>query len=144
MEDDVTLTDEELYAGLSTEQIERYKREARELYNPALVEESERRVKRMSREQWRAVGAEGEAVTSGMATLMDRTPNDPEVQALVARHHGWIENFYPCSAEIYRGLGQMYVEHPDFRAFYEKARPGLAGFMSAAMKVYADQVLDRR
>ncbi len=143
-EDGMTLTDEELYAGFSPEQIERYKREVREKYDPALVEESERRVKRMSREQWQAVGAEGEAVTSGMAALADRAPDDPEVQALVARHHAWIEIFYPCSAEIYRGLGQMYVEHPEFRAFYEKARPGLAGFMSAAMDVYANQVLDRR
>jgi len=143
-EDDMTLTDEELYAGFTPEQAERYKREARELYDPALVEESERRVKRMSREQWQAVGAEGEAVTSGMAALADRDPTDPEVQALMARHHAWIENFYPCSAEIYRGLGQGYVEHPEFRAFYEKARPGLAEFMAAAMNVYADQVLDRR
>ncbi len=140
----MTLTDEELYAGFSAEQIERYKREAREMHDPALVEESERRVKRMSREQWQAVGAEGEAVTSGMAALVDRDPADPEVQAMVARHHAWIENFYPCSAGIYRGLGLMYVEHPEFRAFYENARPGLVDFMSAAMNVYADQVLDRR
>ena len=39
-EDDMTLTDEELYEGFTTEQIERYKREAREIYDPALVEET--------------------------------------------------------------------------------------------------------
>ena len=143
-EEDMTLTDKELYEGFATEQIERYKREAREMYDPALVEESERRVKKMSRDQWQAVGAEGEAVTTGLAALADREPGDPEVQALIARHHAWIENFYPCSAEIYRGLGQGYVEHPEFRAFYEKYRPGLADFMSAAMNHYASQVLDRR
>jgi len=143
-EDDMTLTDEELYAGFTPQQVERYKREARERYDPALVEESERRVRRMSREQWQAVGAEGGAVTSGMAALMDQEPGDVDVQAMVARHHAWIENFYPCSAEIYRGLGQGYVEHPEFRAFYERVRPGLADFMSVAMNIYADQVLDRR
>ena len=74
--------------------------------------------------------------------LWDRDPGDAEVQALVAQHHAWIENFYPCSAEIYRGLAQLYVEHAEFRAFYEKVRPGLADFLSAAMKVYADEVLD--
>jgi DNA-binding transcriptional MerR regulator len=143
-EEDMTLTDEELYEGFTTEQIERYKREAREMYDPALVEESERRVKKMSRAQWQAVGAEGEAVTTGLAALAGRGPGDPEVQALIARHHAWIENFYPCSAEIYRGLGQLYVEHAEFRAFYEKYRPGLADFMSAAMEHYASQVLDQR
>jgi DNA-binding transcriptional MerR regulator len=58
-EENMTLTDKELYEGFSTEQIERYKRQAREMYDPALVEESERRVKRMSRAQWQAVGDEG-------------------------------------------------------------------------------------
>jgi DNA-binding transcriptional MerR regulator len=143
-EDDMTLTDEELYEGFTTEQIERYKRETREMYDPALVEESERRVKRMSRAQWDAVGAEGEAVTTGLAALIDREPDDPEVQKLIARHHAWIENFYTCSAEVYRGLAQGYVEHPEFRAHYEKYRPGLADFLAAAMNHYADHVLDKR
>jgi DNA-binding transcriptional MerR regulator len=143
-EDDVTLTDEELYEGFSTEQIERYKREAREMYDPELVEESERRVKGMSREKWKAVQAEGQAVTTRIAALMDHDPSDAEVQEMVARHHAWIENFYACSAEIYRGLAQMYVEHPEFRAFYEKVQPGLAEYLSAAMLIYACEELDRR
>jgi hypothetical protein len=140
----MTLTDEELYEGFTPEQIEQVKREAREMYDPALVEESERRVKKMSRVQWKAVGAEGEAVTTALAGLADRNPSDAEVQKLIARHHAWIENFYPCSAEVYRGLGRGYVEHLKFRAFYEKYRPGLAEFMSAAMSLYADQVLDKQ
>ena len=143
-EGDVTLTDAELYEGFTTEQIERTKREARELYDPALVAESERRVKRMNRAEWDAVKAEGEALSTGLAALIERQPGDPEVQALIARHHAWIENFYPCSAEVYRGLGQLYVEHPKFRAHYESYRPGLADFMAKAMNVYADQVLDQR
>jgi DNA-binding transcriptional MerR regulator len=143
-EDDMTLTDEELYEGFTTEQIERYRREAREVYDPALVEESERRVRKMSRAEWKAVGAEGEAVTTSLASLADREPSDTEVQALITRHHAWIENFYPCSAEVYRGLGQGYATHPEFRAFYEKYRPGLADFMSAAMNYFADQVPDKR
>jgi hypothetical protein len=143
-EDDMTLTDQELYEGFTTEQIERYKREAREMYDPDLVEASEQKVKQMSRTQWQAVQAEGEAVTTGLAALTGREPGDPEVQALIARHHAWIENFYPCSAEMYRGLGQLYVEHPEFRAFYEKYQAGLAGCMSAAMNHYADHVLDHR
>jgi DNA-binding transcriptional MerR regulator len=143
-EEDMAVTDEELYEGFTVEQIERYEREVREMYDPALVQESQRRLKKMSSAQWQAVKAEGEAVTTGLAALADLAPDDPEVQALVARHHAWIENFYPCSAEVYRGLGQGYVEHPEFRAFYEEVRPGLADFMQAAMNHYADQVLDGR
>lgn len=140
-ENDMTMTDEELYEGFTKEQIERYKREARERYDPALVEESERRLRTMTKAQWQAVKAEGEDVTCAIAELMDRAPDDPEVQALIGRHHGWIERFYPANAEVYRGLGQLYTEHEEFRAFYEKVRPGLADFMQAAMRHYADHNL---
>ena len=57
-EDDMTLTDEELYEGFTPEQIKEVKREVRGIYDPVLVEESVRRVKKMSRAQWKAVGAE--------------------------------------------------------------------------------------
>jgi hypothetical protein len=140
-EGDMTLTDQELYEGFTTEQVERYKREAREMYGTEVVEESERKLKKMSREKWQAVGAEGEAVTVALAAVADREPGNTQVQALIARHHAWIEHFYPCSADRYRGLAQLYVDHPEFRAFYEKYRPGLADFMSEAMNLFADEVL---
>ena len=38
-EDNMTMTDEELYEGFTKEQIERYKREAREMYDSELVAE---------------------------------------------------------------------------------------------------------
>jgi len=142
MEEDMTLTDEELYEGFTEEQRERYPREARQLYGEELVEESEQRVRRMSKEQWKALKDEGEAVNRELARLMERPPEDPQVQASIARHYAMIENFYPVSAEMYRGLGQLYVENPEFRAYYDKYRPGLAGFMQAAMAYYSQHDIE--
>jgi MerR family transcriptional regulator, thiopeptide resistance regulator len=59
----------------------------------------------------------------------------------VARHHAWLEHFWHANADAYRGLGQLYVENDEFRAFYERYRPGLADFMRAAMTYYADHTL---
>jgi len=73
---------------------------------------------------------------------MDKPPDDPAVQKLIARHHAMIEQFYPAPAELYRGLGQLYAGHKDFRKFYDKYRPDLADFMEAAMAHYADHTLD--
>jgi DNA-binding transcriptional MerR regulator len=140
-EDDMTMTDEELYEGFTKEQIERYKREARERYDPALVEESERRLRKMTKAEWNAVKAEGGDVARAIAEHMDKGPHDPEVQTLIGRHHAWIENFYTANADVYRGLGQLYAEHEEFRKFYDKVRPGLADFMQAAMTHYADHNL---
>jgi hypothetical protein len=137
----MTLTDEEMYEGLTKEQIARYKREARERWDPNLVQETEQRVRQMSKGQWSALKEEGEQVTRAIFGVMDEAPDDPKVQALIARHHAIIEQFYPCSAEMYRGLGELYVTHDEFRAYYEEFEPGLADFMEKAMAHYADHVL---
>ncbi len=142
MEDDMKVTDAELYEGFTTEQIERYEREAQVKYDPQLVQESQRRVRNMSKGEWRDVKDEGEAVTLALADAMDLAADDPEVQVLIARHHAWIENFYPCKAEVYRGLGQLYAENPEFTTYYDNYRQGLAAFMQAAMTYYADTALD--
>jgi len=138
---DKPMTDEELYEGFSKEQRERYQREARERYDPALVEESERRIRKMTKAQWGDVKGEGDDITRSLAALIDRDPGDAEVQQLIARHHAWIERFYPANAEVYSGLGQLYAENAEFRAFYDKYRVGLADFMKAAMAYYAEHTL---
>ena len=48
-EDHMSMTDEELYEGFTPEQIERYTREANELYDPQIMAESNRRVRNMSK-----------------------------------------------------------------------------------------------
>lgn len=138
---DMSLTDEELYEGLPKEQVERWKREVDERYDPKLVAESNRRVHAMSREQWNGVEAEGDAIAQRMAELMGGAAGDPEVQTTIARQHAWIEIFYPCSAEMFQGLGRHYAEHPEFRANCDRYRPGLADFMRDAMAYYAEHTL---
>lgn len=137
----MTLTDEQLYEGFSKEQIERYKRDVKEQYDPEIVAESNRRVRKMSPQQWQAIKAESVAITQEIADLADSDPADQAVQVLIGRYHKYIENFYPCSAEMFRGLGSMYVANNEFRAHYEQFRPNLADFMQAAMTIYADNEL---
>jgi DNA-binding transcriptional MerR regulator len=138
---DDKVTDEEIYAGFTHEQRQRYEREVREQYDPELVAESNRRVGNMSKAQWQALQTEGEDVRLTLAGLMDREVADPEVQAAIARHYAMMNQFYPVSAEIYRGLGQLYITNDEFRAFYDKIRPGLADFLQPAMAYYADHTL---
>jgi len=134
------LSDQDLYEGFSQETIDRYKREARQQYGHQ-VEDTEQRLKKLSREEWERIQSEGNAVTLRIAALMDHAPEAQEVQEAIAAHHAWIEHFYEASADLYRGLGRMYVEHPEFRAFYERVHEGLAEFMCAAMSHFADHTL---
>ncbi len=141
LEGTMTLSDAELYEGFSQEQIERYKRESREAYGVEVVEESERRAKGMSKGQWQAVRDEGDAVTRGLAALMDRPVDDPEVQALIGRHYKWVCTFWTPDAAAYTGLGQLYTDNPEFRANYDKYAVGLVDFLREAMTYYAEHEL---
>jgi DNA-binding transcriptional MerR regulator len=138
LEGTMPLADEEMYEGFTKEQIVRYKKEVDERYDPALVKESEQRVRRMSKPEWIALKAEGESITRELAGLADRPPEDAEVQNVIGRHFAMIGKFYTITKDIYRGLGQMYVEHDEFRAHYEKFRPGLALFLRDAMEYYCE------
>lgn len=135
------LTNEELYAGFSREKMEQYDREARQRYGDSMVNEVNKRVRKMSKAQWQTVKQEGEDIARQMAGLMDLAVDDPDVQRMVSRHHAWIENFYEAPACVYRGLAELYVAHADFCAFYDKYRPGLAQFLKAAMEHYCATVI---
>lgn len=136
------LTDQELYEGFDRETMERYQKEVREQYDPTTVELADRNVRKMSKTQWSAVKEEGQAIAESLAALMDRSPDDPAVQALAARQHAWLEHFFPVSAERFRSLASLYTTNPEFRSFYDAFAPGLADFLKQAMEHYADTVLD--
>jgi DNA-binding transcriptional MerR regulator len=140
-EDNMPLTDDELYEGFSKEQVERYEREVKEMYDPKKVEETNQRIRKLSKEQWQQVKDEGAAVNQALAALMDCEISDPQVQEVIDRHHAWIENFYPAPVKVYRGLGELYTGHDEFRAHYEEVAPGLAEFLKAAMDYYCDHTL---
>jgi hypothetical protein len=73
------------------------------------------------------------------AFVARRAPTSAEMQALVTRHHAGIERFYPCAPEMYRGLGRMYVDDARFTAYYDKAAPGLAAHLNAAIQIWCDK-----
>jgi len=143
-EENMEMSDAELYEGFTPEQAERYPREARQLYGEEMVSTAEQRLRKLSKAEWQAVKEEGQAIAKQMSELIDHPVGDRQVQAVVARHYAWIEHFYPVSEEMYRGLGILYTENDEFRAFYDRYRPGLADFFKAAMEYYCEHSLAGR
>ena len=115
-----------------------YAAEARELYGEAAVE-SQRRAASWDDDTARAVADQGDAVHRDLAALMSagRAADDPEVQEVVARHHGWVSCFWTPDAAAYTGLGQLYVDDERFTATIDAHAPGLAAFLRDAIAVYA-------
>jgi DNA-binding transcriptional MerR regulator len=140
-EEDIMLSDQELYEGFSQDEIDSYKREARQRYGAERVETSEQRIKRLSAAEWKAVQEEGGEVAKALAEHIDEPADSPAVQSLIDRHHAWIENFYPAPAEVYAGLGRLYTEDERFRAFYDRIHAGLADFIKAGIDHYCQSAL---
>ena len=130
-----------MFEGFDKKQLMKDREEARERWGSENVDESWRRASKYTKADWSAIQVESEAVESGLAALMDREPTEPEAQALVERWHRLIdERFYPCSLEIFRGLGDLYVGDERFTVHYDRRKPGLAVFMRAAMHAYCDRL----
>jgi MerR family transcriptional regulator, thiopeptide resistance regulator len=95
--------------------------------------------------QYDAAQAEQMEIEAAMATaLTEGLPADcATVQALMKRHHAWIEKMWnrPASGEAYAGLGELYQSHPEFRARYEARATGLTDYLAEAMRVFAARSL---
>ncbi|MGQ8875206.1 MerR family transcriptional regulator [Paenibacillus sp. TSA_86.1] len=68
-------------------------------------------------------------------------PDSQAVQQIIGRHLEWIKGYYTPTAEIYRDLANLYVEHRDFRNMYDGYHPKLAEFLREGMMIKAAQDL---
>jgi len=98
--------------------------------------ESARRTSTYGEQEWAEIRRESEAIYARLAALMQQgaAAADPAVQAAVADHCVHIDRwFFPCSARMHRGLGEMYVADPRFTANLDKVAPGFAQFLRDAI-----------
>ncbi len=134
---DSTVSDEELFVGLDEGKQEEYAEQARQRWGAQQVDESIKRWGEYSAEQKAQFAGEGEAIRRDLAANMSRGYSSPAVQAIVARWHQHLRYFYEPSLERLRGLGQLYVDDPDFRATYSKVDPKLPEFFRDAIEYYS-------
>ncbi len=120
-----------------------YEAEARQRWGDKAVDDSKARYAGMSPGEKEQFIAESAALNEELARCFDAglAPDDPAVQAAVDRHYKWVCVSWTPNAESYVGLGQMYVDDPRFTAFYDNYRAGLASFLLAGIKVYAERQL---
>lgn len=133
------IVDDELYDAFKDEDIKHYQEEVKQRWGHSdAYKQSMARVSKMPKKEMDKLKTDGKAFTKQLADSMDKGPRHPDVQALIAKHHDGIKFFYDCPLEMYRNLGQMYVDDPRFTAYYDKFRPGLAAFVRDAIVVYCE------
>lgn len=93
-----------------------------------------------SENDWKKICEEANYIYNELAKLMDRNPEDKEVQDLVEKWRNHItDNYYECTIDIFRGLGIMYVADNRFKKNIDKTKDELAEFLSKAIKIYCDK-----
>src|SRR5262245_26710606 len=124
----------ELFGGFDPSQ---YEEEVKERWGDTdAYKESMRRTKRYGKAEWAQIQADWGKIYGDMAALMKAgTPvSDAAVQTLVEAHRAHIDRwFYPCSKEMHKGLGAMYVADARFAANLDKVAPGFAQYLSDAI-----------
>ena len=130
------MSDQELFGGFDEEKQAQYTEEARKRWGSEAVDDSMKRWGSYSAAQKAAIIAEGQVIHRDLAENMGKGYDSPTVQQMVARWHQHLRNFYEPSIERLRGLGQLYVDDPDFRANYAKLDSKLPEFFRDAIEFY--------
>lgn len=135
------MSNEELYYGFDAErqhEYEQYLVEYKGLEAEKLLKESKKRIAKWDGEEWDRVKQEGDEIYKALATAIEKglSPESEDVQAIIQRHFEMTERFYDVTAEVYAGLADLYVQHPDFKKFFDVYHPKMIEFVGSAIRFY--------
>lgn len=136
---EIKMSENDLFEGFSAEKQAQYEEEAIEMWGDT-ARKSIANYNKLSEDQKRALKQQGDEIYAGLAALVYRQPSDPEVQALLARWHAHIGQFYEPSPEMLAGLGNMYLDHPEFNATFSSLDPELPAFLQKAITIYVNNL----
>jgi len=144
MKGEITMTDNEKFEGLKQSLIDdnekKYGAEAREKYGDSAIDESNAKLKGLTKEQY----DEGERLRLVYEEALKSAFNTGDPESEVAQkacdlHRQWLCVFYPnYSKEYHKGLAEMYVADERFKANYEKIAPGCTEFFRDAINIYCE------
>ena len=95
--------------------------------------QSRERTKGYTSADYKRLEDENRARLRALVADMPKGIASPEVQAHIADHRRHLGAYYDPSDELYRGLGNLYVEDDRFAAYFRAFDPNLPEFLRDAM-----------
>jgi len=139
-----TISASATYQSFDQTDINQYKDEVKRRWGHTdAYRQSIERAKKWTKQDLDRIKQQVQDITLKLAKLIDQDTKSPRVQALIKQHHAHINNFYDCSIDIYRGLGEIYFADPRFAAHYNRVKPGLAEFINQAISYYCNQAANQ-
>jgi DNA-binding transcriptional MerR regulator len=107
------------------------------------IDESWKKAAHWKKQNWEQYKDEGEQINQELAAAMKNhlKPDSEEVQLLIQRQYNWVNQFWTPTKETYSSLAQMYLDHPDFRAFYNKYHSNLVEYIAEAIRIFINHKL---
>lgn len=143
----IRMEDKEKFQSFKKELVEKnetaYGVEIREKYGDEAVDESNRKMMNLTKEQYDNMQQLAEEILEKLelAVNMGENPSSPEGQKIAALHREWLGYTWKSySKEAHRGLAVMYVEDERFRKYYDKKTDGCAEFLKNAVWAYTDEM----
>jgi len=117
-----------------------YEDEARRLWGNKVVDQSNAHIKSLSQKEQEAMAKGMDDLFTDLAKIRNDAPDSATAQAAMDKMYSHFNaSFgYRYSLEAFAGVGQMYVTDERFTVNIDKYGDGLSNFLSAAMKIYAE------
>lgn len=132
---------EELYEGFP--QGRAYRKEAIQEWGEK-VEEAELHLRKKGKVEFEQLKKDFDRCWRKLASMRYEKPENEAVQAEIAKHYGFIREFWGTSnkedqqLEAYAGLGELYVSDERYSKVDGEPNPDFAKFMRDAMKFFAE------
>lgn len=116
----------------------KYTEEVKKLYcNTDEYSQYQQKTSQYGEDDWDKIGQAINDIFKRFASVMDTGADSQESQKLVKEWKDFIsENFYECSNDTLKGLGNMYVQDDRFRLNIDEHAPGLSQFINKAIEIY--------
>jgi len=143
---EIEMNDQEKFEAFKKEKIaeneKAYGKEIREKYGETVIEQSNEKMDRLTKQEFDDFKAIDKALNEKLAeaVALDQ-PESDLAQEVCVLHRQWLEVAWPdgyYDKEKHYNLSLMYVQDERFKAYYEKIAPGAAQFLHEALKIYTN------
>lgn len=141
------MSDKENFEGFKQKLIDEneksYGNEVREKFGGAVVDASNKKLKGMTKDQYKAAQDLCAKVNETLKQALESgDPASETAQKVCALHKQWLLVYWPrdvYSKQAHKALGEMYVADERFKAHYDKIAPGAAEFLRDALNIYCTE-----
>lgn len=141
---EIKMSDQEKFDAFKKDTVQRneeqYGKEIREKYGEEVVNQSNKKILGMTKEQYDTFEASTKELNEKLAKATELGDPASELGQEVAKlHQNWLKQTWPeghYNKEAHYNLSFLYVEDERFKVYYEEVAPGSAEFLNEALKIY--------